>query len=380
MTKYFKSLQILRALAFLSIFFFHMTVLGDAFSRWSITVFLMLSGFLNVFHGYEQNTSCNLKVSLKYAFRKIKGIYPLHLIMLVIAMILYFYSNRPQLVCNSFLELAKVFTNVLLISDWGPKRGWWLNVFSEYNIVTWYLSLSLLLFLLSPLFMQAMHKLYDSDKKSNYYPRPIIVAVILYCITIGINYAAIQILTPFEASIFIYESPLSRAGDYLIAMQIGYIYLKSNQNKDNVAKNNPKIIAIVGIISGLASVLFLYIGDTCMTDRHSLIVSSGFYYTLPTIILIYSLAKCEDSIIQILSNTRIINYVVRVIIYVASISQYAYLIHVPVINGIHGVYKRIGNVDLMVWSVTSFAITIGASMMVDTYKKKKQKQDKHLDL
>lgn len=373
MAKYYKSLQILRALAFLSIFFFHTTVLGDAFSRWSITVFLMLSGFLNVLHGYDNNISCDFKTSYKYAIRKIKGIYPLHLVMLAVAITLYYYSNRFELNSGIITELAKIVTNVLLISDWGPKRGPWLNVFSEYNIVTWYLSLSLLLFLLTPLFMQIMHKLYDSSKKTNWYLKPIIMIAIIYCITIAINCIAIQKLTPFEASIFIYESPLSRAGDYLIAMQMGYMFLNVNPNNDDADKSNRAMWITVGSVAVLASALFIYAGNILSSGKYSLIVSTGFYYTLPTLLLVYALAKLEDAIELTLANTKIAKSVVYIIVYLASISQYAYLIHVPVISAIHGVYKRFDDINLAIWSAVSFVITIGASMIVNILKKKSQK-------
>ena len=163
--KYYKSLQLLRCFAFLAIFFFHSTVLPEAFSRWSITVFLMLSGFLNALHGYEKRLPNDVKSSLKYAIRKIKGIYPLHLIMLLVAVILHVFSTRAEILSdfknNIITEGLKLITNIFLISDWGPKSGWWYRIFSEYNIVTWYLSLSLILFLLTPLFIKIMHKLYD---------------------------------------------------------------------------------------------------------------------------------------------------------------------------------------------------------------------------
>ena len=372
--RYFKTLQILRALAFLGIFFFHTTLLPDVFSRWSITVFLMLSGFLNAVHGCDQEIDCSPVASWKYAARKIRRIYPLHLVMLIIAFALYAYSVKDTVI-NTLGEripiaLGKLASNALLISDWGPKSGWWYNIFSEYNIVTWYLSLSLLLFLLTPLFLQIMHKLYDSEKaKTSLVTRAILISILIYAITIVIN---IMLVNRYKDSsmLYIYESPLSRIGDYLIAMQAGYIYWKKRHLPEH--QNTTLSIAIAAI--ALASSIFLiYAGNLrngLLPASYSWIMNSGFYFTVPTVILIYHLATLESTSVIKLDNSKALNIIIKPFLILAALSQYAFLIHVPVISLIHGILRRIGDVNIWLWSLISFVLTMLFSVVVDRCKKR----------
>lgn len=376
MPKFFKSLQLLRALAFLSIFFFHATVLDDAFSRWSITAFLMLSGFLNALHGYDKELSCDIRSSIKYATRKIKGIYPLHLVMFAFAFALYVFSNRADIFANTRNRLVtgilKILTNVFLVSDWGPKHGWWYNIFSEYNIVTWYLSLSLLLFLLTPLFLQIMHRIYDTNSQMNHWIRPLIVSVIIYLITILINIVFVYAFGKEGSFLYVYESPLSRAGDYLIALQAGYVYLAKNKS-DNVERTDKEssiLYAMLILGTAIISVVLLTVGICIIPVEGRWIVSTGFYFSIPTAILIFSLAMFEELVERRLVSGKLTYKCVNVLLHIGSISQYAFLIHVPIINFIHGVYSRLGNVNLAIWSVVSFIITMVLSELVLVRKKK----------
>ena len=372
--KYFKTLQILRALAFLGIFFFHTTLLPDVFSRWSITVFLMLSGFLNAVHGYGQEIDCSPRASWKNAVRKIRRIYPLHLVMLIIAFGLYAYSVKDAVI-NSLGErlpiaLGKLVSNAFLISDGGPKSGWWYNIFSEYNIVTWYLSLSLLLFLLTPLFLQIMHKLYGSEKAmTSIVTRAILISLLIYAITIVIN---IMFVNHYKDSsmLYIYESPLSRIGDYLIAMQAGYIYGEKRHLPEH--QNTTLSIAIAATAS-ILSIVLIYAGDLkngTLPASYSWIMNSGFYFTVPTVILIYHLATLENASTYKLNYNKTLNIITKPFLILAALSQYAFLIHVPVISLIHGILRRIGDVNIWLWSLISFVLTMLFSVVVDRCKKR----------
>ena len=372
--RYFKTLQILRALAFLGIFFFHTTLLPDVFSRWSITVFLMLSGFLNAVHGYGQEIDYSPRASWKYAVRKIRRIYPLHLVMLIIAFGLYAYSVKDTVI-NTLGEripiaLGKLASNALLISDWGPKSGWWYNIFSEYNIVTWYLSLSLLLFLLTPLFLQIMHKLYDAEKPMNsVVARAILISALIYAITIVIN---IMFVNHYKASsmLYIYESPLSRIGDYLIAMQAGYIY---GEKRHLPERQNTALSIIISTIALVFSIFLIHAGNLrngILPEGYSWIMNSGFYFTIPTVILIYHLATLESANTYKLNDNKALNIITKPILVLAALSQYAFLIHVPAISLMHGILRRIGDVNIWLWSLISFGLTVLLSVVVDRYKKR----------
>lgn len=180
--------------------------------------------------------------------------------------------------------------------------------------------------------------------------------------TIGINLTLVKELGPSEAFLYTYESPLFRTGDYLIALQLGYIFLRS-QYDERTGESN-KFRAIIVLVSVLFTCILIYVGTSVLSGDSKWIVSTGFYFTIPTALLIYFLANSEDEIRKLLNSGKVVNAIADKILYLGTISQYAFLIHVSVINLIHGVYSKIGDVNLWVWSIISFAITIVASCVV----------------
>lgn len=378
--KYYTGFQILRAIAFLFVFFCHVTVLNGAFSRWSITVFLMLSGFLNALHGYDKRLPHSVKNSFEYATGKIKKIYPLHLVMLVIAFGLFVISDRQAILSDLGhrvpFGVLKLISNITLVSDWGPKSGIFYQVFSEYNIVTWYLSLSLLLFWLTPFFMHIMHKVYDRVENTL---KSLIVIICIYIITILINLVFVKIFGTSGAFLYTYEWPLSRAGDYLIALQLGYVFMSKNAHNgsnstldtnDNIDSKSLKLWNFMTIIAIILSGALLYLGAAVLSLDNQWIVSSGFYYTIPVAILVYGAARLEPAISAGMKKNRILALVAGIMIYIGNISLYSYLIHVPVINLVHGIYQRLGEVSVPIWAVLSFTITMALAIFV--YKKNKR--------
>jgi peptidoglycan/LPS O-acetylase OafA/YrhL len=362
--KYFIGMQILRAFAFMGVFLIHVTWVQPVFACWSITVFLMLSGFLNVLHGYEKNISYDFKSSIKYGVKKVKNIYPLHLLMLFFAFLLYVFSFRSEIMVDFKEQVVilalRLLSNIFLLSDWGPKSGWFYNVFSEYNIVTWYLSLSLLLFILSPVLMAFMHRLYDRNDSKKKSINPWLVIFVTYVITVIVNMIFVATFGKSGSFLYTYECPLSRIGDYFIAMQMGYIYMQRDKVDDK--DEATKWISVLAATS-LISIFLISISASGLLGEENWISKTGFYFTIPVAGLIYATAKLEDRITE--------NWIVKILATLGALSQYAYLIHVPIINLIHGVYKRVTDVNVIVWGLLSFVITMMLSVVTSKIKKKR---------
>lgn len=358
--KEYKLLNIIRIPAFLSVFLFHATIMGEE-AKWSISLFLILSGFLTAFHGYDRKTSCKLPDLVRYGIKKVRNLYPLHVIMSLVAFGLYAMSVRSEIATNvaDFVagSVVKLLANVMLISGWGPKIGVCLRIFSEYNIVAWYLSLCFLLFILTPVFMKIMHALYD-DKVEGYIIKPILVSIVLFAAAVISNLFFMHVLEGNEATVFIYENPVTRIWEYLIAMQAGYIYrMSSKKNSDT----NFKWYAIALVVS--IGVLVYELIATRSLDREIIwIASSGFYFVIPVLLVVYFTARVEG--IRHLDNP-VINWLSNA----AGLVQYAFLIHVPVINLVHAIYKRVAEVNTLVWCAISFAITIALAYGVSAIKK-----------
>ncbi len=366
------SLQILRAFAFLGVFASHSLIADDAFSRWGVAIFFILSGFLNSLHDVCMDKTVCVKNSFCYALNKVKKIYKLHVVMTFIALFLWIISNwevyRANLAKEVSLSMLKIATNLLLISDFLPSNGRIGLVFSEYNIVSWYLSASLFFYLLTPILIKITKQI----------KKPILISIISYIFTIIIDVFIVSHLSLDVAFWYIYECPLFRLSDYLIGIQLGYLYAsysgmsrirhidRSQEQMQGSEYTNSWILLIIGIVGSLA---LLGLGQKADSPVRWFI-NSGFYFTIPAVLLIISLTMLNEQIQSAMDNGGFLHYIAIL----GDLSACAYLIHVPVINLVHGVYKRFGTVNVYVWGLISLALTIvlsaWAKEKMDTHKNK----------
>ncbi|WP_026662077.1 acyltransferase family protein [Butyrivibrio proteoclasticus] len=347
------SIQVLRATAFLFIFASHSLVADDSFSRWGVAVFFILSGFLNALHDYDKDLKCDFKSSLLYAVKKIKKIYGLHLVMTLVALALWIVSNiddyRANMTSSVIVTMLKLLTNILLISDLLPSSGTIGLVFSEYNIVTWYLSASLVFYILTPIIIELTKKI---DKVFT-------ASVLLWLSTIVIDLAFINVLGISRSFWYIYECPLFRISDYIIGIQMGYwIATHKSLGKTGDAFNG-RIWHLILVLGTVSSMLLLYIACG-LDENYRWLMNSGFYFTIPAVLTIIALTALDGKFSDEIYKSRIL----KCFVFIGNISAYAYLIHVPVINLIHGVYKRVGDVNVIIWGVISFVVTMAFSALV----------------
>ncbi|WP_155828106.1 acyltransferase family protein [Butyrivibrio sp. VCB2006] len=356
------SLQFLRAFAFLGVFASHNLIADDVFSRWGVAIFFILSGFLNALHDVGKDDVISAKSSFEYATKKVKKIYKLHVIMTFIALFLWVISDLDKYLANMakevVLSVIKLATNLLLISDFLPSSGFIGQIFSEYNIVSWYLSASFFFYLLTP----ALVKI---TKRIN---KPLLISGILFLLTMIIDVLLVSFLGTDSAFWYIYECPILRLSDYMIGIQMGYLYASgwSIEGKSTAATSKGWILLGLGVIGSLA---LLCVGQVKESPIRWFI-NSGFYFTIPAVLLIFSLTMLNEQIEGLISK----NKALRSIVILGNLSAYAYLIHVPVINLVHGVYKRFGTVNLYVWCLISLVLTIVLSVLakerVGTHKNK----------
>ena len=86
--KLISSLQGLRAVAFLCVVISHCG--APWLGPWAISVFVALSGFLMVCNYYDRpRTAPGLQSAIAFSFKKIRRLYPLHLIMMAAAPVSY---------------------------------------------------------------------------------------------------------------------------------------------------------------------------------------------------------------------------------------------------------------------------------------------------
>ena len=369
-TGYFNLFQILRAVAFLVVYTFHNIDEYEA-CKWAVCVFLVLSGFLDIYHSYDKELPTGLKGCFAYGCKKISGLYLLHVVTTLWAALIFIAGKPADFISRipvSIGETAvKLISNITLTSDLVPSVGRLQPYFSEYNIASWYLSLCFVIYICLPVIIRLMRRIYGDtsdgrDAGTADFRKPIIVIACIFIFTLALNLIHVRIFGRDGAFWYNYESPLSRIGDYLIGAQLGYMYRSRGvrhhygivtdcNNSVTVPDTGSRVVTAFVVVAIVNLAVFI----ACFKFDASLIwlASSGFYFSIPVACLIWCIALMEEHV-HVPTDAKFLKPVFTL----GAISGYAYLIHVPVINTVHGIYKRLGEVNLVVWTAISFTLTI----------------------
>lgn len=213
-----ESIKGFRAIAFIIIFLSHANVIYHDFGALSVSFFLVLSGFVNFYAHEGENIELNLKNCISFAYRRIKRMYPLHLIMIIPAIAIQFaliFVGRDKF--NIIQMLTSLIPNIFLFHTWIPIN----RIYFGYNGVAWYLSTYVFLCFMFPLLFKLM------KRWSNYKA----------IISLGISMTIPILLSLFlEISSFqqfkewlLYVFPPVRLLDYFAGMQVGWLYCKNKR-------------------------------------------------------------------------------------------------------------------------------------------------------
>lgn len=132
-------------------------VIGDVMrvGRLGVDLFFALSGFI-LTHTYltKMGPRIHGRATLRFWWLRLARIYPVHLVMLVIAGLAVFAQARVlgESVDRDWWNPVDFLKNLLLIQEWGPnpERGW--------NFVAWSLSMEWLAYLAFPILVIALFR------------------------------------------------------------------------------------------------------------------------------------------------------------------------------------------------------------------------------
>ena len=292
------SLDIIRAISFLLICLHHSKLkLFASSGYYGVSVFLILSGFLLTYNYYNRQ----IDNSIKFAISKIKNIYYVHIICMVMMIPFLLFGDSKLNILNVVLSIV---SNILLIQEWFP-----LNVVS-INGVSWFVSVLFFSYLLFPYVLKTIKKKFSINKA-------ILFIVLLYVVQIIasiIDHRLESVL--FEGILiknnwsfwFIYEFALVRSIDFLIGCLLGYIFI-------NKEFNNDKDYTIYEIIIILLQIVVMYISavNKHVSWRYSVI------FTPFIVLLIYVFALNNGKISGLYDN--------GFIKYFSKVSRIGFLIH-----------------------------------------------------
>lgn len=238
--KIIKSFQGLRVIAMLFIFFFHFKVYSQGIGGmiynklfsdgyFAVTFFFVLSGFLTFRSLKNDEYSLNIRESFKYMLNKIKKLYPLYAIMIVIVFIVNVTSEKI------FRWTILSIPSFMLIQSFIPTS----IVYFSFNGVGWYISVLAFCYLFSYTFMS---KINNKNILRNIF---IIYVFQLICVFLGRNSSINQWL--------FYINPLFRSLDFFQGMLLAAFI---NEHK-NIRLKNLSFIEITLVIIFIIQYLFL---------------------------------------------------------------------------------------------------------------------------
>lgn len=307
------SLQGLRVICFLSIFLQHCGVISSL-GAWGVEVFFVLSGFLMTYN------YCNREIeesNLSFAINKIKKLYPLHIIMLVLVVLLYPHGLYWNSLWKSILSWAKIILNFFLLQSWIPKSEFYFSL----NSVSWYLSTAAFLYFIFPYILINLKRM---NKKSQMILR---IGIILFiqitvCSLMEVYKANIDSISPKISDNLIkyitYICPLYRLGDFYIGCILGRVFLLNNRKyKSKVLFSVMEALVLIEI----PILWYIYVNQIGILGTESFKYS--LLYILNAVVIIYFFSYELGIFSRILRS--------KSILLLADLSAYCFLIHQCVI-------------------------------------------------
>jgi len=346
-------LQGYRAIAFIGIFLSHTGItLFNVLGPWGVSVFLILSGFLMTINYYKKDrvVSCSFTSNVLFAWNKIKKLYPLHILMLFVAI--------PVVGLKDFLSIKKFIIfieDVILVQSWAPKS----SVYFSFNAVSWYLSVCLFLYFCFPWII----KIIEKYKTKN-------TAYCILCLMFGIQlflaFFSSKINNDFLGSDgftkwFVYIFPMMRLIDFIVGCNVGYLY--NIRSTSNTEKSTNVITLFLVIIMIAICVLFqcFFPKDEALSHQEIWYLYSCIF-TLVNALMIYVIAINKGVLSSVLNNSLFVT--------IGNLSANAFLIHQLVLRyvGFAVKYLPIDNLlQIIIMIVLSFAVTIGLSWLWQRY-------------
>lgn len=344
-----ESLQALRALAFLGIFFLH----SDFFISWpflGVSVFFVMSGFLLFYRYHDKNMEVSPKDNFLFAVRKIGKIYPMHIITMLCLIILRFilmYRNGFSIPSFKVL-LRDIVFNCTLLQAWVPR----ISVTISLNGVAWYLSVTLFLYFMFPAIMKTVRKC--SQKRlllTCVFLLPLEIIACILCIKISRADSQIYVW-------FMYYFPVFRLGEFFIGVCLGKFYLATKFNNSTVKSSLLELI-----FTAFTAAVFLWLKKPYSGTLLMAIHNATTAYIPLAAGWVYLFANKDGIITKLLSN--------KILLFIGNMSPYAFLIH-----SVITIYKNIlfhypdFNINA-VGKILIVSIELGLSLLLSYLYKKR---------
>lgn len=306
-------LQAVRAIACLMIFMYHGIGSRIQFAGvWGVSVFFVLSGFILVYSYWDRlMISPTIKESATFSWNKIKKLFPLHVIMLIVGLIRELLQEQDTIIHY----VMKLGLTIPLLQTWSPIG------YQALNSVDWYLSVTIFLYFAFPFILNRLKKHAPNKKET------LIIVSSIYCAQIIIGAFFYYLLPNINIKWIVYCFPLYRLGDFTIGCIFGYLFTVAPENLSLLKKNSNVTEWVIVLLTIISWVVYYFLNETLQWFTYTCLFlpfSAG---------LIVIFAKGDGIVSKIITN--------RITLFLASISSYFFLIHRQLLYYVQSGIKRI---------------------------------------
>ncbi|MGO5393362.1 acyltransferase family protein [Collinsella sp. LCP19S3_C9] len=344
------AIQGLRAISFLAIFVSHSN-LGSfgCLGAWGVSVFLMLSGFLMAYQ-YLQKPS-DLVFGLRFAWNKVKSLYPLHLVTMVAKIPVAIFDVLTGTLSLVAFVVA-VILNVGMAQIWVP----WQAMYSALNGPSWFMcviAFSYFLFLLLLKQLKRLRSVKDAILfMGGFVAVYLIAAIFAYILKeSGATAGVVQWCT--------YYFPPVRFCDFGIGCALGWMFL-------NVDKSSLRWLS--GSNGGAQLICFglILLSMWAYTNEAPLFGSMPIRYSIlflpTTAALIWLVSSCSGKVERVWSCGWLT--------WIAALSPYAFLIHAVVLKYVGKAFTVVLPMDPKVFvAIFALAVTLTLSACWKSFDK-----------
>lgn len=287
-------------------------------------------------------TAPGLRSAIAFSFKKIRRLYPLHLIMMAAALLFVLKRLLAQPSARGVLSCAaQLAVSIFLLQTWIPSSRFWFCL----NGVAWYLSVQAFLYAIFSTLLAVLKK---ADAR-----RLRCIAAAIFCVQCLFSLAVWKAGLSGKAAFYLtYLCPLFRAGDFTISCCAGCLY-HSRKQESTLPRSAFSLLELAAVLLA-GGCLFITAKQTGVLG--AVAFRYNVLFTPSAVLLVWLLAMGKGFISRLLSA--------KPFLWLAQLSPYGFLIHQVLIRYMEWTADKFSlTVQPVVWTLTVFLLTLCLSWL-----------------
>ena len=213
------SLQGLRAIMMFIVVFAHLFGINIVYGGAGevMPFFFVLSGFVLTLAYGNKDIKLNLKSEGKFLLKRLKKVYPLYFVMLLIMAIYYISLTMLGKTDHSVLDYIKYFiTDIFMVQSWIPKKEYYMSL----NGVSWFLATLVFCYIIFLPVSKVLKRIQKSQNVGS------ILAIGILFLTIVYQILAKKIFLLEEY--YTYVFPIYRCLEFILGMVLAMVFHRRN--------------------------------------------------------------------------------------------------------------------------------------------------------